>query len=279
MKRPVGKPLFLAAGLFRPHIPWEVPKRWFDLYPLKDIELPEHLENDLADAHSHGRQGWHKWVKDNKQWKIFMQGYLASISYVDHQLGRLLNALDASPLKGNTIVVLWSDHGFHIGEKENWEKFALWDQTTRVPFFLHAPGVSIDGASTRQPTTLTDIYPTLCELAGLPIPKQCTGNSLVPQLKNPNALKKELALTAFQFWGEKRPSLAVADSRYRFIRYGDGFEELYDLDKDPNEFENLIDDPRLAKVKERLAGALPESVAPIRKIPQDSPFHRGRKRK
>ncbi|MGB1787819.1 MAG: sulfatase [Limisphaerales bacterium] len=278
MKQPGDKPLFLAVGLFRPHIPWEVSKRWFDLYPLDEVQLPKHLQDDMADAHSHGRQGWHKWVTDNNQWKKFMQGYLASISYVDHQLGRLLDALDASPMKDNTVIVLWSDHGFHIGEKQNWEKFALWDQTTRVPFFVHAPGVSRDGASTRQPTTLTDIYPTLCELAGLPVPELCTGVSLVPQLKNPNAPRDRMALTAFQFWNEKTPSLAVADSRYRFIRYGDGFEELYDQEKDPHEFKNLIADPRLAKVKMRLANALPKKVTPIQKIPQDSPFHRGRKR-
>ena len=145
-------------------------------------------------------------------------------------------------------------------------------------FFVHAPGVSHDGASTRQPTTLTDIYPTLCELAGLPVPELCTGVSLVPQLKNPNAPRERMALTAFQFWNEKTPSLAVADSRYRFIRYGDGFEELYDQEKDSHEFKNLIADPRLAKVKMRLANALPKKVTPIQKIPQDSPFHRGRKR-
>jgi arylsulfatase A-like enzyme len=279
MKKPGDKPLFLAVGLFRPHIPWEVPQRWFDLYSLDAVELPKHLDGDLNDVHNHGRQGWHKWVTDNGQWAKFMRGYLASISYVDHQLGRLLDALDASPMKDNTIIVLWSDHGFHIGEKENWEKFALWNQTTRVPLFIHAPGLSKDGEATRQPATLTDIYPTLCELAGLPIPKLCNGTSLVPQLKEPSTPKKQLALTSFQFWGEKTPSLAIADFRYRFIRYGNGFEELYDLKNDPHEFTNLIGDLRLAKVKARLAKALPKKVAPMRTIPTDSPFHRGRKRR
>ena len=117
-----------------------------------------------------------------------MHGYLASITYVDYQLGRLLNALDKSSMKDNTIIVLWSDHGFHIGEKENWEKFALWDQTTRVPFFIHAPGVSKDGKRCQQAVTLTDIYPTLCELAKIPIPDQCDGKSLVKHLKEPKTL-------------------------------------------------------------------------------------------
>lgn len=279
MKRTGGKPLFLAVGLFRPHIPWEVPRKWFDLYPESDVQLPAHRKDDLADARSHGREGWHKWVTDNKQWKHLMRGYLASISYVDFELGRLLDGLDASPMAKNTIVVLWTDHGFHIGEKENWEKFALWDQTTRVPMFIHAPGVSRDGAKTRQPATLTDVYPTLCELAGLPIPKQCDGTSLVPQLKDPSRPKNQLALTSFQFWSDKAPSHAVADPRYRLISYADGFEELYDLKSDPNEFTNRIDDTALTEVRKRLTEALPKDAAPMARTPVDSPYHRGHQRK
>lgn len=279
MHRDEEKPLFLAVGLFRPHIPWEVPQKWFDMYPIEDVELPPFLTNDLEDAHSHGREGWHKWVTDNDQWKHMMQGYLASISYVDHQLGRLLDALDQSPLKDNTIIVVWSDHGFHIGEKENWEKFALWDQTTRVPLFIHAPGVSKDGVKTRVPTTLTDLYPTLCDLAGLPVPSQCDGTSLLPQLKSPTKPRSELSLTSFQFWGGDTPSHAVSDERYRFIKYGSGFEELYDLRNDPNEFVNRADDPGYRDIRERLARGVPSNVAPMRAIPTDSPHHRGRQQR
>jgi arylsulfatase A-like enzyme len=276
MKEQQEKPLFLAVGLFRPHIPWEVPQKWFDQHPIDEVRLPEYRPDDLADAHNHGRRGWHKWVTDNRQWKNLMQGYLASISYVDHQLGRLLDALDASPHRDNTILVLWADHGFHIGEKENWEKFALWDQTTRVPLFIHAPGLSRDGDRTRQPATLTDLYPTLCELAGLPVPAQCDGVSLVPQLKDPEAPRKTLSLTSFQFWGESSPSHAVSDPRYRYIRYANGFEELYDMEKDPNEFTNLAANPEQAERKARLAEGLPKQAAKIRAVPTDSPFHRKR---
>jgi arylsulfatase A-like enzyme len=268
------KPLFLAVGLFRPHIPWEVPQKWFDLYPMAGVKLPAHLKDDLQDAHSHGREHWHKWVVQNKQWSRFMRGYLASISYVDHQLGRLLDALDKSPLAGKTIIVLWSDHGFHIGEKENWEKFALWDQTTRVPLFLHAPGISKDGAKTRQAVTLTDVYPTLCELNGLPTPKQCDGASLLPQLKGPTSNHGRLSLTSFQFWNEKAPSHAVSDLRYRYIKYGNGFEELYDLQDDPNEFSNLAGDPAFARIQQRLALGIPKRVADICKMPKSSPYSR-----
>ncbi len=280
MKQERENPLFLAVGLFRPHIPWEVPRKWFDKYPLKEIKLPPYREDDLSDAHNHGRTHWHKWVIENQQWKKLMQGYLASISYVDHQLGRILDALDRTPgMKNNTIIVLWSDHGFHIGEKANWEKFALWDQTSRVPLFIHAPGVSKDGEKTRQPVTLTDIYPTLCELAGLPTPSQCDGLSLVSQLKNPGAKRDRLALCSFQFGNEKTPSHGVADERYRFIRYGNGFEELYDLKNDPHEFENLIKNPKFASVKTRLTKGIPANPATLAILPKDSPHHRANLKK
>ncbi|MHC4996988.1 MAG: sulfatase, partial [Planctomycetota bacterium] len=256
------EPLFLAVGLFRPHIPWEVPKKWFDMYPESEVQPPPHLEDDLDDARSHGREGWHKWVTDNKQWRHLTRGYLASISYVDHELGRLLDGLDASPMTKNTIVVLWTDHGFHIGEKENWEKFALWEQTTRTPLFIHAPGVSVEGARTHQPTTLTDLYPTLCELAGLPIPDQCTGSSLVAQLKNPDQVDRRTSLTSFVFGRDnQQPSHGVSDTRYRYIIYPDGFEELYDLEKDRNEFTNLAGDPAYAAIKARLAKSVPAKPA------------------
>ena len=280
VKQERENPLFLAVGLFRPHIPWEVPRKWFDKYPLKEIKLPPYREDDLSDAHNHGRTHWHKWVIENQQWKKLMQGYLASISYVDHQLGRILDALDRTPgMKNNTIIVLWSDHGFHIGEKANWEKFALWDQTSRVPLFIHAPGVSKDGEKTRQPATLTDIYPTLCELADLPTPSQCDGLSLVSQLKNPGAKRDRLALCSFQFGNEKTPSHGVADERYRFIRYGNGFEELYDLKNDPHEFENLIENPQFSSVKTRLAKGIPTNPVTLAILPKDSPHHRANQKK
>ena len=278
LRNPGDRPLFLAVGLFRPHIPWEVPQKWFDLYPEEDVRLPEHRKDDLADARSHGREGWHKWVTDNQQWKHLMRGYLASISYVDHELGRLLDSLDASPIAKNTIIVLWSDHGFHIGEKENWEKFALWDQTTRTPLFIHAPGVSKDGAKTRQPATLTDLYPTLCELAGLPTPQQCTGESLMKQIQNPTAIDSRTALTSFAFHRDgTEPSHAVSDARYRYIRYADGLEELYDLKNDPNEFKNLAHNPEHTEIKRTLSKHVPKTAATSVGVPQDSPYHHGRR--
>jgi arylsulfatase A-like enzyme len=275
MKKPGGKPLFLAVGLFLPHIPWEVPQKWFDLYPEAEVQLPAHLKHDLDDAHSHGRERWHKWVTDNKQWKHLMRGYLASISYVDHELGRLLDGLDASPMAKNTIVVLWTDHGFHIGEKENWEKFALWEQSTRTPLFIHVPGISKDGMKTRQPATLTDLYPTLCELAGLPTPKQCTGTSLAGQVKNPANVDQRTSLTSYVFKGNEAAH-GISDTRYRYIRYPDGFEELYDLEKDRSEFENLANNPKFGDIKARLAKSVPTDAVANVGPATDSPYHRGR---
>ncbi len=276
------EPLFLAVGLFRPHIPFEVSQRWFDLYPMDKVELPPYRADDLDDAHPHGRVSWHKWVTENKKWKHLMRGYLASISYVDHQVGRLLDGLDQSGLKENTIVVLWTDHGFHIGEKDNWEKFALWEQTTRVPLFIHAPGVSQDGQSTRQPTTLTDLYPTLCELAGLPVPKQCTGTSLVSRLKSPAETDGRTSLTSF-VWNEDNNTTDVAShglssEKWRYIKHANGREELYDLIHDRNEFTNLAEDPKYAEIKQGFQKHLPEQPAMNVKIPVDSPYHGGRSR-
>ena len=274
LQRTHDKPLFLAVGLFRPHIPWEVGQKWFDLYPEDQVRLPEVIADDLADARPHGREGWHRWVVENDQWRHFMRGYLASISYVDHQLGRLLDALDASGRADNTIVVLWSDHGFHLGEKENWEKFALWTKTTRVPLFLHAPGVSRDGGRTHEPVTLTDLYPTLCALAGLPVPDLCSGRSLVSQLKTPGKDEGHLSLSSYFWPKDGKASHAVSDTRYRYIRYGDGFEELYDHRDDPNEFTNLAAIPEHAATLVRLARGLPENAAPNREPATDSPHHR-----
>ncbi|HUR57431.1 MAG TPA: sulfatase, partial [Opitutaceae bacterium] len=167
---PAGKPLFLAVGLFRPHMPWEVPEKYFALYPLEKIRRPEVRAGDLDDTHGHNRVSWHEWVLANEEkfqmWQRMIQGYQASITFSDAQLGRVVDALDASALAANTIVVLWSDHGMHFGEKQNWEKFTLWERSTRVPLIVAAPGVA-KGASCASPAELLDLYPTLVELCGL----------------------------------------------------------------------------------------------------------------
>ena len=146
-----------------------------------------------------------------------------------------------------------------------------------MPLFIHAPGLSKDGANTRQPVTLTDLYPTLCELAGLPVPKQCDGASLVPQLRKPQQHSGSVSLTSFQFWGDSSPSHAVSDERHRLISYPDGFIELYDLLEDPQEFTNLAKYPSFAMIKKRLHQKIPTKVKPIVGIPADSIYNQKRK--
>ncbi len=232
-------PLFLACGIFRPHMPWEVPQAYFDMYPLDTIPDLDILEDDLKDALIHPRRGWHKFVLENRQWKHVIQAYLASISFADAQIGRLLDALDESGKAHETVVVLWSDHGMHIGEKENWEKFTLWEESTRVPFLVRAPGITNPGTVITEPVSLLDVYPTLVELAGFKIPEHCDGVSVVPLLKDPKIKRDHSALTSFSFPGDLTGH-SLRGARYRYIYYEwNHLEELYDHEADPNEFTNL----------------------------------------
>jgi arylsulfatase A-like enzyme len=260
-----GKPLFLAVGFFRPHMPWEVPQRYFDLYPLSGIKRPKVLANDLDDTHGHNRVSWHDWVLANEEkfqmWERMIQGYQASITFMDTQLGRVLDALDAGPNAQNTVIVLWSDHGMHFGEKQNWEKFTLWERSTRVPLIIVAPGFGRGGTRVTSPASLIDVYPTLCELTGIPVPKQCQGVSLLPQLRNTTAARTVPAITT-QTQG-KQSGHAVRDERWRYIRYFDGFEELYDHAVDADEFNNVAADPKFAAEKVRLRGWLEKVRAPL----------------
>ena len=250
LQRPHPEPFFQAVGIFKPHIPWFVPQKYFDLYPLEEIVTPDVRLDWEVNTPPEGlglvRRDWHKWVLQNDQWRRAIQGYLASISFADAQLGRLLDALDASPHRGNTIVVLWSDHGFHLGERDHWEKFTLWERSTRVTFMVTAPGVTTPGGRCAEPVNLLDIYPTLNELCGLPGMSRLSGRSLVPQLRDPTTSRPRPIVTT---WGE---SHAVRDTRWRYILYGDGGEELYDHDNDPGEWRNLARDPEHTETKAEL---------------------------
>lgn len=236
------KPLFLAVGLFRPHMPWEVPQKYFDMYPIDSIPDLEIKENDLEDAFDHGRRHWHKFVLDHKQWKKVLQAYMASITFADAQLGRLLDALEDSKIKDNTAIVLWADHGMHMGEKENWEKFTLWEESTKVPLFIMAPGITQGGSKSNIPVSLVDVYPTLAELIGQTAPQHCDGESLVPILKNQSTSHKPV-VTAYEF--KQGPAYSVRTQRYRYIYYpSNGLEELYDHENDHNEFINIAYQPK-----------------------------------
>ena len=255
-----NKPFFQAVGIFRPHIPWYAPRKYFNLYPLKDVFLPKIKQDDLDDVPPAGqssiRKAWHRWIVENDEWKEAIRGYLASISFSDAQLGRLIDALDKSPHAKNTIVVLWSDHGMHIGEKQQWEKFTLFEESTRVPMIVIAPGVTKPGSTCTRPVNLLDVYPTLNELCGLPNRNDLDGVSLVPLLKNPQAEWERPSITT---WGKNNHS--ARGNRYRYTRHADGSEELYDHQQDPDEFTNLANQKELANVKERLRKWFPQKNA------------------
>jgi choline-sulfatase len=268
LKKEHSKPFFHAVGIFRPHIPWFVPKKYFDLYPVDEIELPKIQEDDLEDCSYVGksfcRRKWQEWLVKHDQWKYAIQGYLASISFADAQLGRLLDGLDQSRYANNTIVVLWSDHGMHIGEKEHWEKFTLWEESTRVPLIFAGPGVKELGSECKQPVSLLDVYPTLAELCGFDVFDQLEGISLVEQLKNRKTKKMTPAITT---WGKRNH--AVRTERWRYIRYRNGDEELYDHANDPDEFTNLAGNENYDSLKKELSAHLPKVNADSLKVPQE----------
>ena len=252
------QPLFLSVGIYRPHLPWYAPQKYFDRFPLDEIQLPKHLKGDLDDVPAAGqkmaKRHWHKWINDNGEWKKAVQGYLASIAFADDMVGELLAALDNGPMAKDTLIVFWGDHGYHLGEKENWEKFALWEDTTRVPLIIVDPLRAKPGTRCNSPVSLLDLYPTLIDLCGLGSPPQLLeGQSLAKCLAKPGAKTDLVAITT-----QGRGNHAVRSSRYRYIQYADGGEELYDHQTDPHEWHNLAGDLSLAKVKLRLAKQLPK---------------------
>ncbi|TKG96419.1 DUF229 domain-containing protein [Puteibacter caeruleilacunae] len=236
------QPFFLACGLFHPHIPWYVPQKYFDLYPLDQIVLPTIYQDDLNDIPPVGqeiaavRRSHLKMIKKAEKWKNAIQAYLASISFADAQIGRLLDKLDQSGKADNTIIVFWSDHGWHLGEKEHMHKMTLWERATRVPFIVVDPRTGIKG-SCNTPVNLVDIHKTLNELCGLPQLPQLDGESLVPQLHDLNAKRENPSLICYQ-----KGNFALQDERYHYIQYHDGTEELYDHQTDRHEWYNIAND-------------------------------------
>jgi len=252
-----AQPLFLAVGIHKPHLPWFVPRKYFDLYPLEQIELPPHLDGDLADVPAEARRlalqfGDHEALVKAGLWKQAVQAYLASISFADAMVGRLIDALDRSPLRDNTIICLWSDHGWSLGEKEHWRKFALWESETRSPMIWVAPGVTRPGGVSGRTVDLMSVYPTLCDLAGIAVPAHVEGTSLRPLLADPTAPWDRPAVSTYL---HQNHSIRTED--WRYTRYYDGTEELYHSSEDPNEWRNLAADPAHEATKRELARWLP----------------------
>ncbi|MBP83073.1 MAG: iduronate-2-sulfatase [Verrucomicrobiales bacterium] len=256
LKQEHDEPFFLACGLFRPHLPWYVPKDYFDYYPSDKIVMPKVRKDDLEDvpdagkAFAKAREKDFESILEAGKYREAVRAYLASITYADAQLGRVLAALDVSGQAGNTVVVLWSDHGWHLGEKGHWHKTTLWEEATRVPLIISAPGY--EPARCSRPVSLIDLYPTLDELCGLQPDQAYDGQSLVPLLESPEATLDRIGVTIEYKLG----NVALRTDRFRYIRYADGSEEFYDHETDPYEWKNLVNDNDLMEIniiRERLA--------------------------
>ncbi|WP_395742261.1 sulfatase [Prosthecobacter sp.] len=256
-----GKPFFLACGFHRPHLPWNVPRKYFDLFPLESITLPELKADDLADLPKEGvmmaKAGEFAAIRDLGKYRECVRAYLACIAFTDAQVGRLLDALEKSPHKDNTIICLWSDHGWHHGEKEHWRKSTLWEEATRAPLIWRVPGVTKPGGVCTRPVDFLGIYPTLCDLTGLPLPPHLQGTSLKPLLADPQAAWDRPAISTMHDGNH-----AIRTERWRYIHYANGGEELYDEQADPHEWTNLADKPEHAAVKADLAKWLPADATP-----------------
>jgi arylsulfatase A-like enzyme len=252
----------LTVGFYRPHVPWYVPQPWLDIFEEDSIRTPAYDPKDMEDVPAMGRQvsdvpmmPTTEWMIRTGKWKAAVRAYLASMAFVDAQVGRVLDALDRSGHAKNTIVVLLSDHGYHLGEKNRFAKQALWERDTRVPLIIRRPG-GFAGASSGASVQLLDIYPTLADLCGLKLSAAIDGHSLQPLLKDPVAKWKHPALVSYG-----PGNMAVRDDRYRLIRYEDGSEEWYDILKDPNEWRNLAGNKSVAKRFETLRAHIPKEWA------------------
>jgi choline-sulfatase len=257
------QPFFLSVGTFHPHLPWYVPKRFHDLYADQEIKLLEVPPDDLDDVPpipqkwaAAGRDEMQA-AKEAGEWEEAVRCYLASISFADAQVGRILKALEESPYANNTIIVLWSDHGWHLGEKNHWMKSTLWEEATRVPFLISTPEMKSAGGSSDRPVNLVDIFPTLLSLTTMETDIPFDGNDLSPLLENPNL--EWLHPSVIEFGNG---NAAVRGERWRYIRYADGEEELYDHHTDPNEWHNLARNPTYQTIKETLSKYLPKEWAP-----------------
>lgn len=252
------QPFLLMVGFLRPHVPWYVPAPWFEPYDKENLTLPPFHPEDLTDVPARAKEisilpqmPRTEWAIEHRQWRNILQAYLACISFADHQVGKVLDALDQSPYRDNTLVVLWSDHGYHLGEKNTFQKQSLWERSSHVPLVFAGPGI-VGGGRCDRIVSLLDIYPTLLDLCGLPANPRNEGRSLVPLLRDPS---RDWPFPAITYW--QGNNVAIQDERYRYIRYDDGSEELYDHQRDPHEWTNLAGAPASAPVKERLAGLIP----------------------
>ena len=262
LRAPPSQPFFCAAGIYKPHLPWHVPQRFFDLYPVSDVWIPPVKADDLDDVPPIARE-WalnppdHELVTGAGQWRNAVQGYLAAISFCDSIVKRIIDALDSSPAADNTIVVLWGDNGFHLGEKLHWRKFALWEEATRVPMIIVPPRRRKCVPRVHEPVSLIDLFPTIFDVAGLGPAKEVDGSSLAAFMGL--APQKPTPRPAISTWG--RGNHSVRYGQWRYTQYSDATCELYDQSADPYEWTNLAGEPRFGSRIDQLKAFIPADAA------------------
>jgi arylsulfatase A-like enzyme len=257
LQKPHEKPFFLACGISRPHAPLIAPKAYFDKYPLDKIKLPELPDNDMDDVPDIAKTNFTSeivgLIKEKNEYKKAVQAYLACMSFADDCVGQVLQSLEKSPYKDNTIVVLWSDHGWQLAHKNRWEKYSLWHQASHSPLIVQYPNMKNAGTSCSQSVSLMDLFPTMTDLLGIKKPDFTEGVSLLPQLQNPTKERTEPAVITYP-----KGSHAVVLGTWRYIHYSDNSEELYDHTTDPNEWKNVANEAKNEGIKQKLKKFIPK---------------------
>jgi arylsulfatase A-like enzyme len=251
------RPFFLACGIFRPHFPLYAPLEFFDMHPLNKIILPKIKKSDLCDIPQIGKElvqpHIHDLIVQHNQWEKVVQAYLACISYADACVGHLLDALEKSPHQDNTVVVLWGDNGWHLGEKEHWAKITLWEEANHCPLIISVPGLKAQGTRCKHPVSLVDLYPTLNDLCGLPQRPELEGRSLEPLINEPESPWPHPAVMTCGYQNH-----AIRSHKWTYIKYKDGAEELYDFEKDPYEWKNRANKKCYGRIKNEMSVYLPK---------------------
>jgi arylsulfatase A-like enzyme len=276
------QPFFIACGLVKPHLPWSVPKKYYDKFPLDRIELPPYREDDLDDLppialkFAHGPAQDHETILKEggtNVWKQAIRAYLATINFCDMQFGRLLDAYEKSPARENTIICFWSDHGWHLGEKHHWRKFALWEESTRAPLIWVVPGLTKPDSRCDRTVDFMSIYPTLMDLCGLPLPAHVQGKSIRPLLADPGIAWELPAITTY-----RQNNHTIRTEAWRYTRYSDGGEELYNEVSDPYEWKNLAHKGAGDKaLKSQLGKWFPPENKPPARNPADAAPRKAKK--
>ena len=264
LKQQFSKPFFLIAGLYKPHLSWHIPKKYYDLYPLSSIKLPVSKADDLDDL---DKQAAYSLISGPEvitdkasevDLKKMVRAYMAAVSYADAQVGRIIKALDDSTYADNTLVVLWSDHGYHLGEKQLAAKRVLWEEATRAPMIWSVPGVTPKGKISTNTVDFMTIFPTLCDLLEVPTPEHVEGKSIRTLLAQPEKNTQHYAMSTYL-----QGNHSIRTRKWRYIHYKNGSEELYNEEIDPYEWYNLASKPENAALIKKFRALLPQKEKPL----------------